>query len=86
MQGLIFSFPPRLTYSVLFLHSGFKFLPVLGRYIADCFEGKATPEVREKWRLPSPSAGGERIMVNDGSRRGPPRRTLGEEERLKARL
>ncbi|KAK5047021.1 hypothetical protein LTR84_006963 [Exophiala bonariae] len=65
---------------------GFKFLPVLGKYIADCFEGKADPEVKKKWKLPSPSIGGKAIMVNDGSRRGPPRRTLGEEEQLKARL
>ena len=67
-------------------NSGFKFLPVLGRYIADCFEGTATQEVKEKWKLPSPSHTREKINVNDGSRRGPPRRTLRKEEQLKARL
>ncbi|OJJ82296.1 uncharacterized protein ASPGLDRAFT_27159 [Aspergillus glaucus CBS 516.65] len=29
---------------------GFKFLPVLGRYIADSFEGSASEEQKRKWR------------------------------------
>lgn len=66
-------------------NSGFKFLPILGKYIADCFEGKASKELREKWRLP-PSPGGskENNMAGDGSRAGPPLRKLSNYE--KARL
>ncbi|EXJ83062.1 hypothetical protein A1O1_06680, partial [Capronia coronata CBS 617.96] len=50
----------------------FKFLPILGRYIADCFEGTATEEVSTKWKFPN----GRRypndvIVCDDGSRRGP---------------
>lgn len=69
-----------------FCDSGFKFLPVLGRYIADCFEGTAAPEVRRKWKLRSPSHEKKRVQVDDGSRRGPPRRMLRKEERLLANL
>ncbi|KAH7033459.1 FAD dependent oxidoreductase [Microdochium trichocladiopsis] len=65
---------------------GFKFLPVLGRYLADCFEDKASPEIREKWRLPTPPEG-ETVtalsMIGDGSRAGPPLRRLTEAEQAK---
>ncbi|KAF2156376.1 FAD dependent oxidoreductase [Myriangium duriaei CBS 260.36] len=60
---------------------GFKFLPVLGRYIADCFEGIASPEVRERWKLNAPIGKEGKIAVHDGSRRGPPRRVIHEDER-----
>ena len=63
--------------------SGFKFLPVLGRYIADCFEGKATAEVREKWRLRSDPGAREPLVCNDGSRRGPQKRRLESWEQAK---
>ncbi|KAM0543255.1 hypothetical protein ACHAPJ_012401 [Fusarium lateritium] len=62
---------------------GFKFLPVLGRYIADCFEGIAAENVRQKWKLPKPSANKQKVVVNDGSRRGPPRRILDRSEQAK---
>ncbi|KIV78241.1 hypothetical protein PV11_09977 [Exophiala sideris] len=61
---------------------GFKFLPVLGQYIADCFEGTASAEVQRKWQLPSPTKAKQKIVVNDGSRRGPPRRMLDSNDRL----
>ncbi|RDW67592.1 FAD dependent oxidoreductase-5 [Coleophoma cylindrospora] len=52
---------------------GFKFMPVLGKYIADCFENKASQEMREKWRFrPVESVD----MRGDGSRGGPDRRPL----------
>jgi sarcosine oxidase/L-pipecolate oxidase len=65
--------------------SGFKFLPVLGKYIADCFENKASDELRKKWRLePVPSGSSGYPMKGDGSRAGPPLRKLSQLE--KARL
>ena len=69
-----------------FCRSGFKFLPVLGRYIADCFEGNATVEVQQRWKLPRPTIRKQKIAVNDGSRRGPPRRMLNKSEQARARL
>jgi sarcosine oxidase/L-pipecolate oxidase len=29
---------------------GFKFMPVIGKYIADMVEGKLEPEIAEQWR------------------------------------
>ncbi|KPM36568.1 hypothetical protein AK830_g9986 [Neonectria ditissima] len=71
----------------LFLATGgaghaFKFLPVLGRYIADCFENKTSPEVRRKWRFRL-SKGEEIVKFGDGSRGGPPLRTLADREQAK---
>ncbi|KXJ91660.1 FAD dependent oxidoreductase [Microdochium bolleyi] len=61
----------------------FKFLPVLGRYIADCYENKADMDVRQKWRL-RPGLGSEGlVMKGDGSRGGPPLRTLDAHEQAK---
>ncbi|KAH8435218.1 NAD(P)/FAD-dependent oxidoreductase [Aspergillus melleus] len=56
----------------------FKFLPVLGRYVADCVEEKADASLREKWRLAMPEGKvtGEISMAGDGSRGGPPLRKL----------
>ncbi|KAI9927104.1 hypothetical protein ASPWEDRAFT_143793 [Aspergillus wentii DTO 134E9] len=54
----------------------FKFLPVLGKYIADCFEGKASEALRKKWRLRLPHESKGSIMAGDGSRGGPPQRKL----------
>ncbi|KAJ3543506.1 hypothetical protein NM208_g2130 [Fusarium decemcellulare] len=53
----------------------FKFLPVLGRYITDCFENKAPEEIRQQWRLKLPDGKPESPMAGDGSRGGPPHRT-----------
>ena len=55
----------------------FKFLPVLGKYIADGFEKKASAVQQEKWRW-QPSQ--EAISKGDGSRGGPPRRALRPDE------
>ena len=58
--------------------SAFKFLPILGRYVADAFELKAPEEQKLKWAW-KPSA--EPISKGDGSRGGPPRRrALSSEE------
>ncbi|KXJ93315.1 FAD dependent oxidoreductase [Microdochium bolleyi] len=65
---------------------GFKFLPVLGKYIADCFEDKASPDIRQKWRLqpaPKGESGIALSMGGDGSRAGPPLRTLTRDEQAK---
>ncbi|KAH8897440.1 sarcosine oxidase [Thozetella sp. PMI_491] len=61
---------------------GFKFLPVLGKYIADCFEGTASESLREKWCL-RPHSGKAMDMPGDGSRAGPPLRALRREEQAK---
>ena len=60
--------------------SAFKFLPVLGRYTADCFEGTAPADIRRKWRLRE--EGGE-SKDGDGSRGGPPLRILSKAEQAK---
>ncbi|KAJ9265273.1 hypothetical protein DTO195F2_1885 [Paecilomyces variotii] len=62
---------------------GFKFLPILGKYIADCFEDKASTEVRQKWRLEKSSQTTGPMVCNDGSRRGPARRLLTAQEQAK---
>ncbi|KAJ5380842.1 L-pipecolate oxidase [Penicillium cataractarum] len=64
---------------------GFKFLPILGKYIADCFENKASEELRQKWRLqPTPrDAPNGDGMKGDGSRAGPPLRKLTTMEKAK---
>ncbi|UPL01017.1 hypothetical protein LCI18_011951 [Fusarium solani-melongenae] len=61
----------------------FKFLPVLGRYIADCFEGKASDELRHKWRLRLPRKQEVEAKPGDGSRGGRPWRVLRKEEQAK---
>ncbi|KAM0199053.1 hypothetical protein ACHAPI_003498 [Fusarium lateritium] len=71
----------------LFLATGgaghaFKFLPVLGRYVADCFEDTAPKEIRHKWRLRAPT-GEDMIKKGDGSRGGPPLRKLTRMEQAK---
>ncbi|KAL5342059.1 FAD dependent oxidoreductase [Aspergillus crustosus] len=62
----------------------FKFLPVLGKYVADCFEDKAPKELRQKWRLRVPEKGAKAVtMSGDGSRGGPPLRKLSVLEQAK---
>ncbi|KAG9254400.1 FAD dependent oxidoreductase [Emericellopsis atlantica] len=62
----------------------FKFLPVLGRHVADCFERKAHPDLQKKWKFHTV---GERpralVMGSDGSRGGPPLRKLSDAEQAK---
>ncbi|KAM9883594.1 hypothetical protein VDGE_08214 [Verticillium dahliae] len=59
----------------------FKFLPVIGKQIADCFEAKASAEVRAKWRLRAAEPGQSKlVMAGDGSRGGPALRHLSREE------
>ncbi|CAG9983548.1 unnamed protein product [Clonostachys byssicola] len=62
----------------------FKFLPVLGRNVADCFEGNASKELREKWKIHHPSTRNPDVaMGQDGSRGGPPLRRLSVQEQSK---
>lgn len=61
-------------------NSAFKFLPVIGRYVADSFEGKASDLQRMRWQFRRSSAP---ISRGDGSRGGPPRRALSGEELAK---
>ncbi|KAH8592345.1 FAD dependent oxidoreductase [Bisporella sp. PMI_857] len=73
------------TYKGLFLATGgsghaFKFLPVLGRYISDCFEDVAPAELRKKWAF---GAEWTENNLGDGSRGGPPRRVLSVLEQSK---
>ncbi|KAH7363250.1 FAD dependent oxidoreductase [Plectosphaerella cucumerina] len=72
----------------LFLATGgaghaFKFLPVLGRYVADCFEDKAPAEVRRQWRFRATTESTEGFKRGDGSRGGPPLRVLSAQEQAK---
>lgn len=69
----------------MFINSGsaFKFLPVLGKYVADCFENRASSELRQKWRLKTPNGSGAAVMAGDGSRGGPPLRKLSVQEQSK---
>ncbi|KAH8647739.1 FAD dependent oxidoreductase [Xylariales sp. PMI_506] len=62
---------------------GFKFLPVLGQYIADCFENIAPQDLRIKWKLPKADGKNFLQMEGDGSRCGPPLRTLDYHEQAK---
>ncbi|WQF88073.1 Putative FAD dependent oxidoreductase, FAD/NAD(P)-binding domain superfamily, MTOX family [Colletotrichum destructivum] len=61
----------------------FKFLPILGKYIADCFEGTASETLRQKWQISVSEDDDEMTMLGDGSRAGPPRRVLTREEQAK---
>ncbi|KAH8663445.1 FAD dependent oxidoreductase [Tricladium varicosporioides] len=68
----------------LFLATGgsghaFKFLPVLGRYIVDVFEGVASQEMTDKWSYANAMNGSP--SEGDGSRGGPKRRSLSVAER-----
>ncbi|KAF6820636.1 hypothetical protein CMUS01_11525 [Colletotrichum musicola] len=61
----------------------FKFLPVLGKYISDCFEEKAPQDLRHKWRLRESDGKEEEFKLGDGSRAGPPLRKLTPAEQAK---
>ncbi|KAB8276567.1 hypothetical protein BDV30DRAFT_235639 [Aspergillus minisclerotigenes] len=63
--------------------NAFKFTPVLGRYIADYFEHKASDELRKKWRLSAPDWKEGMPKQGDGSRRGQLWRLLHAHEQAK---
>ncbi|KAF3003997.1 hypothetical protein E8E14_008222 [Neopestalotiopsis sp. 37M] len=51
---------------------GFKFLPIIGKHVADVFEDKAAPLLRQKWACRrSTGAEPEPDMEGDGTRLGP---------------
>ncbi|ETS85616.1 hypothetical protein PFICI_03641 [Pestalotiopsis fici W106-1] len=63
---------------------GFKFLPVIGKHIADVFEDKAGPLFRERWAVRRPTdADSEPEMEGDGTRLGPRLRQLSKAEQAK---
>lgn len=65
-------------------NSGFKFLPVIGKHIADVFEDKAGPLLRERWAVRRPTdADPEPEMEGDGTRLGPRLRQLSRSEQAK---
>ncbi|KAK6813610.1 hypothetical protein RU639_010167 [Aspergillus parasiticus] len=61
----------------------FKFTPVLGRYIADCFEHEASDELRRKWRLRAPDGKEGMTKQGGGSRGGQPWHLLLPHEQAK---
>ncbi|KAH6880669.1 FAD dependent oxidoreductase [Thelonectria olida] len=77
------------TVDGLFLATGgsghaFKFLPVIGKHVADCLEEKASPALRKKWAArPTPNGTPSMVMPGDGSRGGPPMRVVTSQEQAK---
>lgn len=69
-----------LFQSLTFCRSAFKFLPVLGRYVADVFDSTASQEQKDKWSWKGTAAP---ILKGDGSRGGPPRRLLTKAEQAR---
>ncbi|KAE8323553.1 FAD dependent oxidoreductase-domain-containing protein [Aspergillus sergii] len=63
--------------------NAFKFTLVLGRYIADCFENKASDECRNKCRLKAPDGKVGMPKQGDRSRGGQPWRLLLPHEQAK---
>jgi len=63
--------------------SGFKFLPVLGRYTARAFRKQLPPDLAHKWRFRTEYQHSEDVFKGDGSRGGPERRELKLEERAR---
>jgi len=64
--------------------SGFKFLPVLGKYLVQGFESSLPQEHASKWRFRNEYRNIQDEFHGDGSRGGPLRRELSTQE--KARL
>lgn len=56
---------------------------MLGRYIADAFEGKLPNELKDKWRFRRELAGKSDNFAGDGSRGGPLRREMTSDERAR---
>ncbi|KAL4770814.1 FAD dependent oxidoreductase [Aspergillus nidulans var. acristatus] len=89
----IFDYHPE--YKNLFIATGgtghaFKFLPVIGKYIASAFQRTLSPELTQKWRFHTEYRDQPREKLftgsnsrngGDGSRGGPSRREFSDEER-----
>ncbi|KAL2870921.1 NAD(P)/FAD-dependent oxidoreductase [Aspergillus lucknowensis] len=89
----IFDYHP--DYTNLFIATGgtghaFKFLPVIGKYIAGAFQRKLSPELTQKWKFRTEYrdrpreelfTGDRSRKGGDGSRGGPGRREFTPEER-----
>ncbi|GJN85763.1 hypothetical protein PLIIFM63780_009337 [Purpureocillium lilacinum] len=60
----------------------FKFAPVLGKYMSLAIKKELPPNLAKKWRFRTEYADkGMDVFLGDGSRGGPERRELGQEER-----
>ncbi|KAI9370013.1 FAD dependent oxidoreductase [Aspergillus egyptiacus] len=89
----VFDYHPE--YKNLFIATGgtghaYKFLPVIGKYIAGAFQRKLSPELTEKWKFHTEYRAQRREDIftgdasrkgGDGSRGGPGRREFTAEER-----
>ena len=87
----LIDFPPTTTDKSLFVATGgsghgFKFFPVLGRYILDAIEGKLDAEYKNMWRWPDDTEVRSRFADGsdfqeclDGSRGGPQGMLLADE-------
>ncbi len=64
-------------------NSGFKFLPVLGKYLGLAWNNSLTPHLKNKWRFRTEYEHREDAFWGDGSRGGPERRELDSREKAK---
>ncbi|OJJ07003.1 hypothetical protein ASPVEDRAFT_201469 [Aspergillus versicolor CBS 583.65] len=62
---------------------GFKFLPVLGKYLGLAWNNQLTPHLKNKWRFRTEYEHREDAFWGDGSRGGPQRRELDSREKAK---
>ncbi|ODM19299.1 hypothetical protein SI65_05916 [Aspergillus cristatus] len=61
-------------------NNAFKFLPILGRYVSNIFEGRGSDVQRQRWALKPTN---KPMSKGDGSRGGPVRRVLTYHEQAK---
>ena len=63
------------------IYSAFKFLPVLGEYMAKAVQGKLPANLAKKWRFRTEYQNDPNTFVGDGSRGGPLRREFTQSEK-----
>lgn len=65
------------------LRSAYKFLPVIGKYIVGSLQRSLPRDLLEKWKFPTQfrAAAKDELFKGDGSRGGPERRELTDEEK-----
>ncbi|PLN76177.1 FAD dependent oxidoreductase [Aspergillus taichungensis] len=86
MGDFIFDYHPE--HRNLFIATGgsghaYKFLPVIGKYIVGSLERSLPRDLLEKWKFPTQFRGAakDQLFQGDGSRGGPERRELTDEEK-----
>lgn len=67
--------------SYLQLHSGFKFLPVLGKYIKTAMQRSLPQHLAQRWRFRKEYKDSKDVFEGDGSRGGPVRREFTAQEK-----